>query len=119
MNGATARLGLFAVFVSTFFELVGYFMLLPLLLLRLKGADVSTTVAGLFAATGWAGIFLFTPFASWVTRHLGRRPTLWLSAAIPALAAVGFALTDALPLWFLLELLAGAASGLRWVLSEA
>jgi len=119
MNGATARLGLFAVFVSTFFELVGYFMLLPLLLLRLKGTDVSTTVAGLFAATGWAGIFLFTPFASWVTRHLGRRPTLWLSAAIPALAAVGFALTDALPLWFLLELLAGAASGLRWVLSEA
>jgi MFS family permease len=119
VSQAHARLGLVAVFASTFFELVGYFMLLPLLLLKLKGDGVSTAVAGLFAATGWAGIFLFTPFASWVTRHLGRRPTLWLSAAIPALAAVGFALTDSLPAWFALKLLAGAASGLRWVLSEA
>ena len=119
MKTGEARLGLFAIFASTFFELVGYFMLLPLLLLRLKGTEVSTTVAGLFAATGWAGIFLFTPFASWVTQRLGRRPTLWLSAAIPAVAAVGFAFTEALVLWFALQLLSGAASGLRWVLSEA
>ena len=119
MTPERARLGLFVIFASTFLELVGYFMLLPLLLLRLKGADVSTSVAGLFAATGWAGIFLFTPFASWVAQKIGRRQTLWLAAAIPAVASVGFALTTSLPLWFLLELLAGAASGLRWVLAEA
>ena len=119
MTPGKAGLGLFAIFGSTFLQLVGYFMLLPLLLLRLKGADVSTTLAGLFAASGWAGIFLFTPFASWVARKLGRRPTLWLAAAVPALAALGFALTDVLPLWFVFELLAGAASGLRWVLAEA
>jgi MFS family permease len=114
-----ARLGLVSIFGSTFFELVGYFMLLPLLLLRLKGMDVSTTVAGLFAATGWLGVFLVTPFASSITRALGRRPTLWLAAALPVAAAVGFALTDSLWLWFGLKLLAGAASGLRWVLAEA
>ena len=114
-----ARLGLAAIFGSTFLELIGYFMLLPLLLLRLKGADVSSTVAGLFAACGWAGIFLFTPFSSWVAQKLGRRPALWLAAGIPALASLGFALTDDLALWFVLELLAGAASGLRWVLAEA
>jgi MFS family permease len=112
-------LGLVALFVSTFLELVGYFMVTPWLLLQLKGADVSSTVAGLFAATGWLAIFLFTPFSSWVTRALGRRPTLWLSAAVPALACCGFALTRELPVWFALEMLAGAASGLRWVLSEA
>ena len=39
-------------------------MLLPLLLLLLKEAHVSTTVAGLFAATSWLGVFLVTPFAS-------------------------------------------------------
>ena len=49
MSQAHARLGLVAVFASTFFELVGYFMLLPLLLLKLKGDGVSTAVAGLFA----------------------------------------------------------------------
>ncbi len=100
-------------------ELIGYFMLLPLLLLRLKGADVSSTAAGLFAACGWAGIFLFTPFSSWVAQRLGRREALWLAAGVPAIASLGFALSDDLRLWFVLELLAGAASGLRWVLAEA
>ena len=116
---ANARLGLLSIFGSTFLELIGYFMLLPWLLLRLKGDDVSTTVAGLFAACGWAGIFLFTPFSSWVAQKLGRRPALWLAAGVPAVASAGFLLTDHLPTWFVLELLAGAASGLRWVLAEA
>lgn len=116
---AQARLGLTSIFGSTFLELIGYFMLLPLLLLRLKEADVSTTAAGLFAACGWAGIFLFTPFTSWVARLLGRRQALWLAAAVPALASLGFAFTNDLVIWFVLELLAGAASGLRWVLAEA
>ncbi len=116
---AHARLGLTAIFGSTFLELIGYFMLLPLLLLRLKGADVSTTVAGLFAACGWAGIFLFTPFSSWVAQQMGRRPALWLAAGVPAVASLGFAFTDDLMWWFMLQVLAGAASGLRWVLAEA
>ena len=81
-----ARLGLAAIFGSTFLELIGYFMLLPLLLLRLKAGDVSSTVAGLFAACGWAGIFLFTPFSSWVAQKLGRREALWLAAGVTAVA---------------------------------
>lgn len=114
-----ARLGLVAIFGSTFFELVGYFMLLPLLLLRLKGADVSTTLAGLFAASGWVGVFVITPFASAITQRLGRRPTLWLAAAVPVVSTTGFLFTDWLPAWFVFDFIAGAASGLRWVLAEA
>ena len=34
-------------------------------------------------------------------------------------AASGFALTDELAVWFVLELVAGMASGLRWVIAEA
>ena len=37
-DGHREQLGLFSIFGSTFFELVGYFMLLPLLLLRLLAA---------------------------------------------------------------------------------
>ena len=113
------HVGLGAIFLSTFLQLTGYFMLLPLLLLRLKGGGTSDGWAGLFAASGWAGVFLFTPFASWVAHRLGRRTALWLAAGVPALATLGFAASDALALWFALELLAGAASGLRWVLAEA
>lgn len=114
-----ARLGLLAIFGSTFLELVGYFMLTPLLILRLKDDGVSTAMAGVFAATGWLGVFLMTPFASAVTRRLGRRPTLWLAALIPTVATAGFALSPLLGVWFALKLAAGMASGLRWVLAEA
>lgn len=114
-----ARRGLWAIFVATFCELVGYFMLLPLLLLQLKGDGVSTSMAGLFAASGWVGIFAITPFASAITQKLGRRPTLWLSALIPVIATTGFLLTDSLAAWFVFEFVAGLASGLRWVLAEA
>ena len=113
-----ARIGLLAIFGSTLFQLSGIFMLSPLLLLLLKKADVSTTIAGLFAATSWLGVFLITPFAAQLTRRLGRRNALWLASGLPLVTAVGFLLTDNLVAWFALELLASVAGGLRWVLAE-
>ncbi len=114
-----SRRGLVSVFASTFFQLSGIFMLSPLMLLLLKKAQVSTTLAGLFAATTWLGVLIITPFAAGVTKRLGRRTTMWLASGTPLLAAIGFFSTDALWLWFVLELLAGVAGGLRWVLAEA
>lgn len=116
---AGTKLGLVAIFGSTFFSLVGYFILSPLLLLKLKGADISSTLAGLFVATGWLGIFLMTPFASSVANRIGRRQCLWLASVVLMLCALLFSLTDALPLWFALNLISGVAMSLRWVLSEA
>ena len=116
---AGAKLGLVAIFGSTFFSLVGYFILSPLLLLKLKGAEISSTLAGLFVATGWLGIFLMTPFASSVANRIGRRQCLWLASVVLMLCALLFSLTDALPLWFALNLISGIAMSLRWVLSEA
>ena len=114
-----AQRGLFSVFASTLFQLSGIFMLSPMLLILLKRAEVSTTVAGLFAATTWLGIFIITPFASALTQRMGRREAMWLASLLPLLAALGFMLTDMLWLWFVLQLLAGIAGGMRWVLAEA
>ena len=116
---ARASMGLVAMFGSTFLELVGYFMLSPLLLLRLKGDQVSTTLAGMFVATGWLGIFLMTPFASNVAHRLGRRQTLWLAGALLAVCAAVFLFTHDLSLWFACNLVSGIAMALRWVLAEA
>ncbi len=106
-------------FGSTLFQLSGIFMLSPLLLLMLNRAGVSSSVAGLFAATTWLGIFVMTPFASQLTQKIGRRQTMWLASTMPIIAAAGFMLTDVLWVWFVLELLAGITGGLRWVLAEA
>lgn len=94
-------------------------MLLPLLLLLLKRAEVSNTVAGLFAATEWLGIFIMTPFASAITRALGRRRALWLASIAPLATACGFLLTQHIGVWFVLLLLSAMAGGMRWVLAEA
>lgn len=114
-----AHRGLVAVFGSTLFQLSGVFMLLPLLLFLLKRGEVSNTVAGLFAATEWLGIFVVTPFASAITRAMGRRNALWLASVTPPLTALGFLLTDQLAAWFALLLLGAMAGGMRWVLAEA
>lgn len=120
---APSRRGLFVIFGSTFFELVGYFMLTPWLILRLTELGAPTALIGVFAASAWAGILLVTPFASALTRALGRQRTLWLSGAVPVVAGIGYGLplegSAALALWFGLKVLAGMASGLRWVLAEA
>ena len=114
-----SRQGLLAIFGSTLFQLTGIFMLSPLLLLLLRRAEVSNTVAGLFAATSWLGIFIITPFTSQLTRRIGRRRALWLASTVPLATALGFLLTTRLEIWFVLELCASVAGGLRWVLAES
>jgi MFS family permease len=44
---------------------------------------------------------------------------MWIASTLPMAAAIGFLLTDVLWIWFALELMAGVAGGLRWVLAEA
>jgi len=114
-----AHRGLLAVFGSTLFQLCGVFMLLPLLLLLLKRAELSNTLAGLFAATEWLGIFIVTPFASSIARAMGRRNALWMATITPLITACGFLLTEQLAAWFVFLLLGAMAGGMRWVLAEA
>jgi len=116
---AGAGMGLTALFSATFLSLVGYFMLSPLLLLRLKGAAISNTIAGLYVATGWLGILLMTPFASSVAHRFGLRQTLWGAGGVLCLCAATYLLTDSLAIWFLCNLASGLAMALRWVLAEA
>ncbi|CAM8632612.1 AraJ Arabinose efflux permease [Comamonadaceae bacterium] len=112
-------MGLLAVFASSLFQLSGIFMLSPLILLLLKEREVSTSIASLFAASTWLGIFIVTPFASAITRKWGRRRTMWIAAATPLGAAIGFFFTDNIWIWFALELVSGMTGSLRWVLAEA
>lgn len=115
----SASIGLVAIFGSTLLQLSGALMLSPLLLLKLKDAEVSTTVAGLFAATTWLGVLLITPFASLINQRIGRRNSLWVASGLPLLTAFGFLLTENLVVWFLLLLVGSIAAGLRWVTTES
>ena len=106
-------------FISTFFELSGVFMMQPLNLLRLKAAGVDTAHAGLFAATVWLAIFFVTPFVTHITTALGRRRALWFSAFVPVASGLVYGLSDAVWAWVLAAAISGVAGGLRWILAEA
>ena len=69
-HAASAR-GLVAAFGSTFFELVGFFMLMPLLQLTLATRGISASGIGMFTALEWAGVFVVTPLAGRLARALG------------------------------------------------
>lgn len=119
MNSTHKNIGLISLFISTFLILVGVLMLGPLLLFLLKQKNVSNSISGAFAATSMIGILLVTPFVSWLTHHFGKKYTMVLSAAVPCFAVLGILLTNSIIMWFLLELLAGMAGGVRWVLAES
>ncbi|MFM2347308.1 MAG: hypothetical protein RL654_2061 [Pseudomonadota bacterium] len=91
----------------------------PLLLFTLKARGLDEAWIGLFSAVQWLGMALATPFtASWV-RRLGARRALLLAAAVPLAAYAGINLSDAVPLWAALYLIAGMAGALRWIVAEA
>lgn len=111
--------GLVALFTATFLELCGLFMYGPLLLFTLKARGLDSAWIGLFGATQWLGMALATPFTAGWVRRLGARRALLLAAAVPLVAYAGINLSDAVPLWALLYLIAGMAGALRWIVAEA
>lgn len=113
------RGGLVALFAATFLELCGLFMYGPLLLFTLKARGLEEAWIGLFGAVQWLGMALATPFTAGWVRRLGARRALLLAAAVPLAAYAGINLSDAVPLWALLYLIAGMAGALRWIVAEA
>ena len=113
------RGGLIALFAATFLELCGLFMYGPLLLFTLKARGLDSAWIGLFGATQWLGMALATPFTAGWVRRLGARRALLLAAAVPLAACAGINLSDSVPLWAALYLIAGMAGALRWIVAEA
>lgn len=113
------RRGLAVVFGATFLELVGYFMLVPLMAVVLSERGFGPAFVGLFGAMPWLGILCATPFVAWLVHRIGRGAALWISGAVPLAAGLGFLATDSIPAWFALWFAGGLASALRWVVAEA
>jgi len=113
------RRGLAVVFAATFLELVGYFMLVPLMAVVLAERGFGPAFIGLFGAMPWLGILCATPFVARLVQQVGRGAALWISGAVPLVAGLGFLATDSIPAWFALWFAGGLASALRWVVAEA
>jgi MFS family permease len=119
LSARHGRRGLAVVFAATFLELVGYFMLVPLMAIVLADRGFGPAFIGLFGAMPWLGILCATPFVARLVHRLGRGAALWISGAVPLVAGLGFLVTDSIPVWFALWFAGGLASALRWIVAEA
>lgn len=119
LSARDRRRGLAVVFAATFLELVGYFMLVPLMAIVLAERGFGPAFIGLFGALPWLGILCATPFVARLVHRLGRGAALWISGVVPLAAGLGFLATDAIPAWFALWFAGGLASALRWIVAEA
>ncbi|MEZ5651470.1 MAG: MFS transporter [Burkholderiaceae bacterium] len=119
LTDAERKRGIVALMASTAIGLIGQFMFSPLLVFLLQARGVSPSRIGLFSATVWMGILIATPQASRLVARLGPRNALILSLAIPCLTMSGVASTSSLWIWTPLNLIAGMATSMRWVVAEA
>jgi MFS family permease len=106
-------------FGSTFCELIGVLMLMPVLTVQLAAQGQPAWLIGLFGAALYLAIFLVTPFTARITRRCGLRQIYIATGFAPLLVVGVFVATDAPGAWLLAVAVLGASGGLRWVSAES
>lgn len=110
---------LLRIFGSTFFELVGVLMLMPVLTVRLAARGEAPWLIGLFGASLYLAIFAVTPFTTRITQRWGLRAVYVASGCSPVLVVGVFLATTHVVAWLLAVAVMGLSGGLRWVTAEA
>lgn len=104
-------LTLLPVFTSVFFLIVGNGLLTTLVPLRAAIEHFSAPQIGLIGASYFAGMLAGTWLAPLIVRRIGHVRAFAAYAALVAIAAISFALTDQLWLWMVLRAANGFALG--------
>ena len=106
-------------FGSTFCELIGVLMLMPVLTVQLAAQGQPAWLIGLFGAALYLAIFIVTPFTARITRRCGLREIYIATGFAPLLVVGVFVITEAPGMWLLAVAVLGASGGLRWVSAES
>lgn len=110
---------LIRLFGSTFCELIGVLMLMPVLTVQLAARGEPAWLIGLFGASLYLAIFAVTPFTARITRRCGLRQIYIATGFAPLLVVGIFVSTEVTALWLLAVAVLGASGGLRWVSAES
>ena len=96
-----------------------FWMLVPLTSLILKERGIDAGTIGLFGAVPWLTILLLSPFMPRAIAAVGPLRFFYLCTLVAVVVNVAFMLTANLAAWFLLNIVAGAAYGGRWIVSDS
>lgn len=101
---------IFVLFVTTFLDLLGFGIIIPILPIFIKELGAEDFQVGLIAAVYPVMNFLFSPFWGTLSDRYGRRPIILWSIVITAIAYIVFANAQALLIVFLSRMLSGIGS---------
>lgn len=122
VDGKTAlspRSRLVRVIVASLLSDVTFWMMVPLLSLRLVERGVDPVAIGFLASVPWAVLMLSAPLAPRLVARLGAMSTLRLSLALEMMAVVGFAFADSYGSLCVANALLGLGFGLSWVVTDS
>lgn len=99
--------GLLVIFITTFVDLVGFGLVIPILPLYAKDLGTSDWVIGILIGTFSLMQFIFASFWGSLSDRYGRRPIILISTLIMAFSYVIFSQANTLFLLFLARALSG------------
>ena len=97
-------------FFTTFLDLVGFGIIIPILPNFAKDLGASALEVGLLAAVYALMNFLFSPFWGTLSDRIGRRPVIMYSVALTAVAHLIFSQSYTLAVLLISRILAGVGS---------
>ncbi|MEE8524367.1 MAG: MFS transporter [Thermoanaerobaculia bacterium] len=108
---------LWVLMVTAFVDLIGFSLVLPLLPFYATRFGGSPFTVGILVGIFALAQMLFAPFWGWLSDHHGRRPIILAAQTLAAVAYVGFAFADSVPLLLLSRFLQGAGGGTTGVIA--
>jgi MFS family permease len=107
------------VMITSVLSDLAFWMMVPLLALRLAGRGEDPVAIGTFASLPWLVLMLSAPLVPWLVARLGAVATLRLSLALNLIAVLGFALADSYWLLCAVNGVLGMGYGLAWVVTDS
>ena len=111
--GRHSRLGIspsFVIVMTTFIDMVGFGMIIPLLPFHPETVDAGALALGILIGSFALMQFIFSPILGRVSDKVGRRPVILLSVFSSAVSFIVFAVADSFIMLLLSRIAAGMAT---------
>jgi len=100
----------FVIFMTTFIDMIGFGMIIPLLPFHPETVGAGALALGLLIGSFSLMQFIFSPLLGRLSDKVGRRPVILLSIFFSTISFIVFALADSFPMLLLSRITAGMAT---------
>ena len=107
------------ILASTLCGIIGGSMLIPFLILKLKGMNYTESSIGFFASLSWIGLLLASPYVARITAIFGYRRIYIFTGIVSVAYVLTLFYAQNYYVWCVVHFLIGFVWATRWVTTEA